>query len=657
MVTGQFESHNLIIASQELYYTLSLSSLLLPSLLLPLPLRLQKNLQSYDRDILQELWRIRSNVHEIRDSQQRQLKEESKYLSTGSLSDTASELSVSSSSLKRNISLGDQHSLSPSPDSLLHLKTSQLSTGSVNIVPPVHLQKESDDQLLADFFGSEQVVKLNEFKKTFIGQDDSSTAAGGDIIEITTSAPPPELPFTTRTNLGISSNPVLRSAPNLAKRSDDTVPLRVNGNGGKNRPPSDVVSEMQKLRLRLQATALQELADFDKQFSPLLVSQPSSGFPTGGEGKAGHTRQWSLDYTAKGNRYWQSSDHLAPPQMYGGHARQNSLPIDPNAVVANANYGMDRTSLTSGAVQHPPRTRSPTSYDSHSLERTRSPSSRSPTPPHPYGHARQSSLGSASSGSGTFSPPPPGTGYSQQPHPLQQSYGRETSGKPQLHQQRQAAYRFSPPPPTGKPPPPPVKRSGGAPKVPNPGRSSGTQSLPKKPSLLNGGSTHYSTTVVGRSKRHGRLPPARSVEGVPGYPLGQGVPMESPFYDRLGPGVDQPEIKHIPRAGQPRFTPSPQGSEPSPRPSARREMLPNSYHSNMHPKQGHPSDAHADGMLRDSSAPVFPADIQPYMTTAEARSSVKQFKYTPFNKKTGRNDSNSGRKSDKINQLAEQTWC
>ena len=84
--------------------------LLPPLSLSPLSLPLQSLLQTYDRDILQELWKIRTGIHEIREGHKQALTEENK-----DQDDTSSERSLSPSSLKQPGE--DQHSLSPSPNS------------------------------------------------------------------------------------------------------------------------------------------------------------------------------------------------------------------------------------------------------------------------------------------------------------------------------------------------------------------------------------------------------------------------------------------------------------------------------------------------------------------------------------------------------------
>ena len=90
------------------------------SLCPPLSLPLQSLLQTYDRDILQELWKIRTGIHEIREGHKQA--EESKEQD-----DTSSERSLSPSSLKKPGE--DQHSLSPSPNS---------DTGTCNVLSRCH---------------------------------------------------------------------------------------------------------------------------------------------------------------------------------------------------------------------------------------------------------------------------------------------------------------------------------------------------------------------------------------------------------------------------------------------------------------------------------------------------------------------------------------
>ncbi len=400
----------------------------------------QELLRTYDKDILQDLLKVRASIRDIREGQRQLLKEESKYLSVSSLSSETSEKSQSTSSLKykNNFELStgnaseskeEEGSLSPSPPLpaiLDDLNAVRLSVGPVDMEPPEHLQQQSDDQVLADFFGSEQLGKLDKLKKGFSVDAEGETeenklvgasgdgATGGGSASMSTSGANPSHPA--------SSN-------GGSQTSVDTTGLSGGNQGSsKTEPVSDMVSEMQKLRLRLQEETRQELAKIDRQYSPKLfcrqVPRISHGRQSSvdigamrrshlnaaeGNSQPQHSRDGSLDSSAPrplGESLLEASFEGSLVQSSGSHTRQYSLPSES----VPSHYASPPAEIQYGklAPRSPsPRLTSPggTHYDSYSLERTRSPSrnSRSPTPPYQRGHVRQGSVGS--SGSGGLSPP------------------------------------------------------------------------------------------------------------------------------------------------------------------------------------------------------------------------------------------------------------
>lgn len=470
-------------------------------------------------------------------------------------------------------------SIVPSPllllPSLLPLPPSEANSSrfsTLEMKPPNHLQKEADDHVLESFFGVEQVDKLNKFKKSISVENPTADNESG---ESNKKLVRPKIPVNP--NPGYGSGP--SSRPGSGKGSKSNSPLLPSPavniprlQHPKKEPVSDVVSEMQKLRLRLQETTRQELAEIDRQFSPKLSRLELIGSNKTGQGS--HSRQGSLD----------SSSQPAPQPVSMGHVRHVSLPVDPIVLV---NDSRPRTSSTSPSPlvssDASEKLKSHSDTHSHSLERSRSPNSRSPTPPFQYGHIRQGSVGSASSGSIGFSPPPtsgltsptglmsptryqfppPPTQRQQQSSPeIQQGSGRTISPRPfatpppsRTHQvQRQQPQHYSYKQPhsmtTGKPPvPTPLHKgyNGGTsapqltPSVNQPQQShhrktSGSHTTGRIPRdgesqqssdhhtstggrmrPGSGGKTHYSTAVV-RGRRHsgdsGKLPQARSVDDV-----------------------------------------------------------------------------------------------------------------------------------------------
>ena len=222
----------------------------------------------------------------------------------------------------------------------------------------------SDDELLKDFFGTDQVDKLNLFKKSL---EDEKTKKEEE-----------EKQYEAL----------------LRKNVKQKLQIPVNPNRKSARYSCDVVSEMEDLRARLHQTAFKELEEFDKKFSPKLTHpgiNPASG-------ESSHSRQSSLD-----------SSHLAagssPQLMQVHHRRDHSLPVymDPSSTGSPQSGSSNSSPFTSRSATQLLRNQGGAGGGGGGEGEM---NDRSPTPPFQYGHIRQLSAGSTSSGSGTFSPPP-----------------------------------------------------------------------------------------------------------------------------------------------------------------------------------------------------------------------------------------------------------
>ena len=624
-----------------------------------------------------------------------------------------------------------------------------VSASTFNVDPPVCLQKESDDLILADFFGTEQIGKLDDFKNSLNqgGEPNKQNQSQSQSVVDTSEGSGPATE--TKSPL-VSTPPIQTSTPNSASQSPRLMKAELDIKSIKSEPVSDVVSEMQQLRLRLQETARQEIAAINRQFSPKF-SRP---FPRGhgrqssldigslsrrsqlsGLEQSRHCRDGSLDLSFYSNQSqetkFENSASTSAVQLTearlenslsasgsGGHIRQYSLPSETNSFP------------NTGVVHLLKKSHSPSPlnaglpYESLSLERTRSPS-RSPTPPYQYYGHRKSSLGS-SSGSGTVSPPPanlpstvttayhserspqplspplitspkpfstpPPTRITRAQHP-QQAYNssRHPNAMPTANKppRPSSAYSRDPNPMNGAPPPPVQQQrittssqstSRGSNRSQNVVHGSldtkqasrqeiyaGTASVPR--GHVSGGSTHYSTAVV-RGKRNkskksspegGKMMPthARSVDDTSsggqyehlmprsGQSVSQQFVDALTTYDRLAPvgvvtstaDVDQPEQKSIPRnyrqqnqyvggRNYPQMAPSP--------------WLPVKGN-------GIPGES-----LQDRSAPVYPEEIQPYMTSEALKAQMKQFSYTPYSEQR---DTHVESGSNNLHDMSEQTWC
>ena len=220
----------------------------------------------------------------------------------------------------------------------------------------------SDDELLKDFFGTDQVDKLNLFKKSL---EDEKTKKEEE-----------EKQYEAL----------------LRKNVQQKLQIPINPNRKSARYSCDVVSEMEQLRARLHETAFKELEEFDKKFSPKLIRpgiNPASG-------ESSHSRQSSLD-----------SSHLtvgsSPQLLQAYHRRDHSLPVymDPSSTGSPQSGSSNSSPFTSRSATQLLRNQGGGGGGGGGEV-----NDRSPTPPFQYGHIRQLSAGSTSSGSGTFSPPP-----------------------------------------------------------------------------------------------------------------------------------------------------------------------------------------------------------------------------------------------------------
>ena len=443
--------------------------------------------------------------------------------------------------------------------------------------------------------------------------------------------------------------------------------------------------------------------------------------------QSSHRRQSSLEHISisQGHHSRQRSFEHPVPSLSFSHSRQGSLPVDPSGLVTEVRYGTSTSTLTlsppSGLHYESrslERTRSPS--------KSRSPTPPYQEI-HSQGHLRQGSLGSVSPppvGGRDFSPPSQTAnlpGYNQQPPQRRESDlvarriaspPRDNGNKTQqpnssrnYHQPLQSTTGSKPPP--GKPQ---RATSSGSHTIGHPRRTSGANqegisksgSLPKQ---RPGSGTHYSTAVIKRGKKYseGKRLSMEDSQPAPGgdYSLSQPAPggdyslsqpaMAESVYDRLAPpgssysfDLDQPEHKSlVPNATAPKST-SPGTTyrqlnpdfkpRPSPRPSprvppknkAKGETMPNTSRGDPHPKLKPKTSAPAAGdvsTLVDRSPPIYPEEIQPYMTSGELKSQMQSFKYTPFTdkvKNSGNDLPSYGRKHEKSTNAilpSEQTWC
>lgn len=361
---------------------------------------LQTQLKDYDKDILQELWKIRNTIQTLRETEKKSRKDvESRFLD-----DTIDDRSPTPKSQQSNKTDDDEQSLPSSPSSpvtdFVAADGDRYTESTLQrmVTAPTHLRKSSDDKVLEEFFGSEQLTKLDMFKKQISTEDVTAAdtenpAADKHLMQIpegesevvvavgtTAEEKTPHVQESTRNDSKTTSSSSL-----VSSESKGEIRLRVAKNrlSDANRVSYDVASEMEKLRARLQETTKQELAEFDRKYSPKLYHSGMLGIgeevgEVGGVGGGAweatnsHSRQGSLDSSIPNK---QAAPGLTTPAVrqlittHSHHTRQHSLPVDPTYF------------------------------------RQLQQSNETAPPPPFFGHTREISGDSLSSDGGAFSPP------------------------------------------------------------------------------------------------------------------------------------------------------------------------------------------------------------------------------------------------------------
>ena len=648
----------------------------------------QDQLKTYDKDILQELWKIRTTVQTLREADRKPRKEESRFLD-----DTIEDRSPTPGSQQEE---AEDHSLpsSPSPPpTYLAVDGNRYGERTLNLMAtaPSHLQKSSDVLVLEEFFGTEQLTKFDMFKKQVscdnlsMGTKDARSD-GLPLIAEEGLRPGVSMPNISHTPPSSSS---LLSYPETRDKGGQ-VKLRLAKNprlSDANRMSYDIASEMEQLRARLQETAKQELADFDRKYSPKLHHSNVMSADN-------HSRQGSLDSSIPNQQA--TTPTLAA--LKGGHSRQHSLPIDPKFLRQLQNQQSNETT-PSLATAHK-------SGQSPSLGPRHMSMDRGQSPPLLFGHIRQVSGGSMSSEGGAFSPPLTPT----EGHAAQNSMGSSSFRPP---------GRFS----TGAGAGLPVQhlKQGNPPgmaRIASDGaynrRAYGSNNSLSRTSPEgegngngNGGSRgrtssttapHYSTSVIKRGGKRGSLeiapPPSMQHPQYGGgggmYKYEEKVPNGRPnAYEqpkRRSYGEDMMETGNHTRVGNGgvgRFAPvsSPprmEGGIPaSPRltraldrrgssdsrqqPSTVTTAATNPY-SRLHTRASEPTNLRGSGKPPNNPATGRThEEIEPYMTSKHVKSQMQMqnFNYTPFSQHQQRSYTVSGGDAPKLTKQAKSsknTW-
>jgi hypothetical protein len=563
---------------------------------------LQDNLRHCDKEILQDLWKVRTGIHEIREIHRKQLEAEQKFM------DTNFSTPHGHRQLRRT-SRGPSESptspispLSPPPS------IARLSASAFNLKDPLAgTANSSDNSVLENFFGSDNMSKLN----TVLWQSTDSLARTPQRKSQSTdkllSADLPPLP--EKKQRSISRSPknslVHASTPDMSslRRSNEVV--------------SDIGVEMKKLRMRLRETANQTVAEIEEKFSPNFnrltlgpaIDLPPNHAPYG----SSHSHQGSLDSfpspVPSGGRVGGSPL---------GHGRQRSLPA---SVVA-------QTKPHSHVAWSPPHSPSPVSQPA--------PSSRSPTPPHQQSnpHARHPSL-SSSNVSGLITTcyqnqQDKSTGYHHHQRPAQPQPYEVANGIPVGSHSRcpppSMSRQYSPGTQSG------VNGTGGA-GHPSPeqagyvytsGRSNGGRVYASNPNLLSGGgadsSTHYSTAVIKKRRSSGTK---------------NGTEPQSTNHAHYGGRTHEYDVLHSPGYTQNPPQHQSHGQVSNPPHRMGRTHSPNTQYTHTgNGKMAHPNSYHSQRSVPPSTSETNlkegPRQIKPNMSTGELRASMRQFQYVPF---------------------------
>ena len=189
---------------------------------------LQLNLRNCDKDILQDLWKVRTGIHEIRDAHRKQIEVEGKYL-----------YASSSSSLRRR-SWRPSEAEEPRPESpaspvLPSIVVNRLSGYSFDLTDPAPSylatdKPKTDDDILKSFFGTDQMTKVNTFN---LKEPDPSSLAteqpkvtevsAFDLKEPAPSSLATEQPKVTKVNTFDLKEPAPSSLATDKSKNDDDV--------------------------------------------------------------------------------------------------------------------------------------------------------------------------------------------------------------------------------------------------------------------------------------------------------------------------------------------------------------------------------------------------------------------------------------------------
>ena len=378
---------------------------------------------------------------------------------------------------------------------------------------------------------------------------------------------------------------------------------------------TDVISDMQKLRLRLEEECRQEIAAMDRQFQTRIHHIPESNSRPGSAPSQRKELQGPRPSNASHSRGSSDASDMSGP-VEVNHRREYSLPV---SLERKDDLPYPPIPVQQRTSHTPP-------------QQTRQMSSPHHSPAHVLSTTERTVAANNNNNKG-FSTPPPIRSPPAYPQPVFQSF-RQVNHTPRAVPNVQFSRTSSANAPSGQPH----------------HQEDLSQSYNLSDVPVQVGGTHYSTLVV-KGRKHHQIPTSVSVSAG----SEQQYASESPFYDRLGPHlVDQPEQKAISQGN----------SQPGLQQQQQQPQLKSASHQSVHlPARSStyqaPHRSHSKLEPRNSvpvmQVPPPPATlngghsevIQPYMSSVEVKTEMK--KYVPFADKK--------RKSGDGTSIPEQTWC
>ena len=512
------------------------------------------------------------------------------------------------------------------------------------LAPPPHLKEQDDEHTLENFLGVDVTRKLRKsFDNLYIQDEESAPTASGS-----------------------------NSTVSVGGRNREMQPSLSSAEDSKVEEPADAVSEMHKLRLRLQEACRQEIADINRQFDShraILDSSRSGVFgsvvrKSSPARENVHVRQSSMPSEIE-----DSLKQFPEKKCVRSHRREHSLPQDMLQQLKRPEHHYDciqdvlkdEDYLKNTRLQdrkHGQATARETSRGSSKvLRRVLSPPRESPlSTTHHQSNETLSAAADVSSSSSSSSL-----------QPSSQNVRRSSSGSPREGSSGSRPVASS----SGKPPisqPPPLPRSGKAHQVqqhPPPRgallhKAASTEdhsvvpqisdSLKQRSQTLNrvrpkqkdtqmfipGQGTHYSTMVIKKKKNrdsngsYKRLTGSHETlnfeEQKPGVPFSDA---REALNARRSSGVNQTSISYSSNSST---SGSLTRTHPRQPPSTSSSVGAHSHHLNMsYPSttsNGSSFSPPNSAGLTAPAAEVFPEDpIEPYMTSKQLRAG---FVYTPF---------------------------